>query len=147
MLNSGDDNYSCIDYFASQMNHHVASGSREVENQHHDEVCNETVIPGRSEHAKRQVFPMEQSRPWEACSSEQNMLQDRLPDLELALGAESKQKTRAIQQVMVDKQERKITEEYILDEAALEEEDDVSSTLSLSLSYPLAKEERTVSPA
>ncbi|XP_073034834.1 ASI1-immunoprecipitated protein 2-like [Primulina eburnea] len=124
-----------------KMNHHVASGSREVENQHHDEACNEIVIPGRSEHAKRQLLPMEQSSPWEARSSEQNVLQNRLPDLELALGAERKQKTRATQQVMVGEQERKMTEEYILDEAALKEEDDVSSALSLSLSYPLTKEE------
>ncbi|XP_073272372.1 ASI1-immunoprecipitated protein 2-like isoform X1 [Primulina huaijiensis] len=124
-----------------KMNHHVASGSREVENQHHDEACNEIVIPGRSEHSKRQLLPMEQSSPWEARSSEQNVLQDRLPDLELALGAERKQKTRATQQVMVGKQERKMTEEYILDETALKEEDDVSSALSLSLSYQLTKEE------
>ncbi|XP_075513192.1 ASI1-immunoprecipitated protein 2-like isoform X2 [Primulina tabacum] len=110
-----------------KMNLHVASGSHEVENQHH-EACNETVIPEHSENARRQFFPMEQSRPWEARSSEQNMLHDRLPDLELALGAA--EKTRAMQ-----------PEEYIIDEAALKEEDDVPSALSLSLSYRLAKEE------
>ncbi|XP_073143315.1 protein PARALOG OF AIPP2-like isoform X2 [Henckelia pumila] len=125
-----------------KMNLYVASGSHEVENQHHDEACNEIVIPGHSEYAKRQVLPMEQSRPWEARSSEQNVLRDRLPDLELALGAERKQNTRAIQQVMFDEQGRKMTtEEYVLDEAALKDEDDVSSALSLSLSYPLTKEE------
>ncbi|XP_073297843.1 protein PARALOG OF AIPP2-like isoform X2 [Primulina huaijiensis] len=113
-----------------KMNLHVASGSHEVENQHH-EACNETVIPEHSENAGRHFFPMEQSRPWEARSSEQNVLHDRLLDLELALGAaERKQKTRATQ-----------PEEYILDEAALKEEDDVPSALSLSLSYRLAKEE------
>lgn len=114
------------------MNLHVASGSHEVENQHHEDF-NETVIPNHSVNAGRHFFPMEQSR-----SSEQNVLHDRLPDLELALGAKRKQKTRAMQPVMVGKQERKMSQ-YILDVAALKEEDDVP--LSLSLSYRLATEE------
>lgn len=42
---------------------------------------------------------------------------------------------------MVDKQERKMSEEYILDEASLKEEDDGPSALSLSLSCRLATEE------
>ncbi|KAL3521770.1 hypothetical protein ACH5RR_019919 [Cinchona calisaya] len=82
--------------------------------------------------------------PWKMSPSEQDQLQDRAPNLELALGAESKPMTQGTPAFSVGKEDRKIVQDHCRNEAATKgDEDDVSASLSLSLSFPFPDVDQT----
>lgn len=75
----------------------------------------------------------------------EDKLRDRTPNLELALGADSKPMTQGTSMFLVGKEDRKIVQDNCLIEAATEgDEDDISASLSLSLSFPFQDKEQAV---
>ncbi|XP_011084637.1 uncharacterized protein LOC105166844 [Sesamum indicum] len=135
---------------------HVPSGSYALHNRH-QEVCVETLIPGFNEHAERRFFPIEQpvkgvqsadgSTPWKMHQLEPDRLNDRAPNLELALGADIKPLSLGTRSVLVSKVDQTVNEEHIREEARSKTEDDVSASLSLSLSFPFPEKEFSTKPA
>lgn len=140
----------------SQINH-VPSGPYALQNQH-GEACVETLIPKCYENAERRFFPVESqpvkgiplsdgSMPWKMHLLEEDRLNDRAPNLELALGAERKPLTLGIEPLLVSKVDQKVHKAHIPEEAGTKVEDDVSASLSLSLSFPFPEKELNTKPA
>ncbi|KAI3471318.1 hypothetical protein Pfo_027981 [Paulownia fortunei] len=136
---------------------HVPSGYYALQNRHH-EACVETLIPKCNENAERRFFPIESqpvkgihladgSTPWKMPLLEQDRLNDRVPNLELALGAERKPPTLGIRPLLVSEVDQKVNEDHILEEAGAKAEDDLSASLSLSLSFPFPEKELSTKPA
>lgn len=74
----------------------------------------------------------------------ENRFQDTSPNLELALGAETKTLLQGAPTFLVGKEDQKIIRNLCAPEAATRgEDDDVSAALSLSLSFPFPDEEPT----
>ncbi|CAI9785545.1 unnamed protein product [Fraxinus pennsylvanica] len=105
------------------------------------EGSNESVIP------ERYFFPVyprsvnglgfaNKSLPWKIHPEVEDGLHDKVPDLELALGAERKPLPQGIPPFLVGKVEKKVTEEQHLHKAVSKADDDASASLSLSLSFP-----------
>ncbi|KAL0403358.1 UNVERIFIED_CONTAM: hypothetical protein Sradi_1976600 [Sesamum radiatum] len=135
---------------------HVPSSSYALHNRHQEGRV-ETLIPGCNEHAERRFFPIEQpvkgiqsadgSTPWKMHLLEPDRLNDRAPNLELALGAEIKPLSLSTRSVLVSKVDQTVNEEHIREEARSKAEDDVSASLSLSLSFPFPEKELSAKPA
>ncbi|KAK6129394.1 hypothetical protein DH2020_036870 [Rehmannia glutinosa] len=130
---------------------HVPCGAYGLQNQHLVLECDES--------AERHFFPTESkpveginfavgSTPWKMHLLEQDRVHDRAPDLELALGAERKSLTLAIQPLVGSKVEQKVKEEHVLEEAGTraEDDDDVAASLSLSLSFPFPESTKQPAP-
>ncbi|KAK6118468.1 hypothetical protein DH2020_047735 [Rehmannia glutinosa] len=130
---------------------HVPCGAYALQNQH--------LVPECDESAERHFFPTESkpveginfsvgSTPWKMHLLEQDRAHDRAPDLELALGAERKSLTLAIQPLVGSKVEQKVKEEHVLEEAGTraEDDDDVAASLSLSLSFPFPESTKQPAP-
>ncbi|KAG8390517.1 hypothetical protein BUALT_Bualt01G0091600 [Buddleja alternifolia] len=98
-----------------------------------DEACIETV---NISNVEKRFFPLESQpiNPWKMHGLEH----ERVPNLELALGAERKSPTRPLF----------INEEHnsILDETGTKMVDDGSACLSLSLSFPFPEKEQSTKP-
>ncbi|KAL0452282.1 UNVERIFIED_CONTAM: hypothetical protein Slati_1206300 [Sesamum latifolium] len=135
---------------------HVPSSSYALHNRHQEGRV-ETLIPGFNEHAERRFFPIEQpvkgiqsadgSTPWKMHLLEPDRLNDRAPNLELALGAEIKPLSLSTRSVLVSKVDQTVNEEHIREEARSKAEDDVSASLSLSLSFPFPENDLNAKPA
>ncbi|CAA3027488.1 uncharacterized protein LOC111399148 isoform X3 [Olea europaea subsp. europaea] len=99
------------------------------------EGSNESVIPERylfpvDPHSMNGLGLVNKSMPWKIHPED-----DKVPDLELALGAERKPLPQGIPPFLVGKVEKKIKEEHHLLKAASKADDDASASLSLSLSF------------
>lgn len=147
-----DKNSSSADGFVSQTNH-MPSGSYAVQNRHQEPYV-ETLISGCIENPERHFFPVESQPlahglPWKMHMVEQDRLNDRVPNLELALGgAETKPPTpMGIRPFLVSEADQKLNEHHILEGAGKKMEDDVSATLSLSLAFPFPEKELSTRPA
>ncbi|KAH6771025.1 hypothetical protein C2S52_015828, partial [Perilla frutescens var. hirtella] len=132
---------------------HVPTVTYAVQNQHGEAGVGTNTIPKYYEHAERYFFPVQTqpvtglplplpdgSMPWKTHLLDEDRLNDRAPNLELALGAEIKPLSLGIEPLFVSKVEHKVHEEHILEEAGKKAEDDVSASLSLSLSFPFPEE-------
>ncbi|KAL2518516.1 RING/FYVE/PHD zinc finger superfamily protein [Abeliophyllum distichum] len=105
------------------------------------EGSNENVIPERyffpvDPHRVNGIGFVNKSIPWKMHTEVEDELHDKVPDLELALGAERKPLPQSIPPFLVGKVEKKIPEEHHLNKAASRADDDASASLSLSLSFP-----------
>ncbi|CAA2963339.1 uncharacterized protein LOC111399148 isoform X1 [Olea europaea subsp. europaea] len=131
-----DQTSSCVDGFASLINC-VGSGFSIQENGSADK----SVIPERyffpvdPHHVNGMSF-VSKSMPWKMHLDVEDRLQDKVPDLELALGAERKALPQGIPPFLLGKVEKKIMEEHHFDKGASTADDDASASLSLSLSFP-----------
>ncbi|XP_027159396.1 uncharacterized protein LOC113760860 isoform X2 [Coffea eugenioides] len=82
---------------------------------------------------------------WKMSRSEEDRLQDRAPNLELALGAESKPMTQGTPMFLVGKGGKKINQDHCSSVAAAKgDEEDISASLSLSLSFPFPDKEQNM---
>ncbi|OMP03376.1 Zinc finger, PHD-type, partial [Corchorus capsularis] len=136
--------------------HNMGSCSS-IEEKRCDIGCEEKVIPEDLGSSERFFFPVgshhsrefrlgDNSRPWkELLVKEEDKVEDVSPNLELALGAETRPPNPPNKGILpflagtVDNQDRP------LDKASgKEEEDDVSASLSLSLSFPFPEKEHSV---
>lgn len=111
------------------------------------------TIPKFYEHAERYFFPVQSqpvkglplpngSMPWKTHLLDEDRLNDRAPNLELALGAERTPLTLGMEPPqLISKVEQKVQENHILEEARKKAEDDLSASLSLSLSFPFPEKE------
>ncbi|OMO96675.1 hypothetical protein COLO4_15143 [Corchorus olitorius] len=159
---SGIYQYSCpidrgpfSDSLASDR-HNMGSCSS-IEEKRCEIACEEKVIPEDLGSSERFFFPVgshqsrefrlgDSSRPWkELLVKEEDKVEDVSPNLELALGAETRPLNPTNKGILpflagtVDNQDRP------LDKASgKEEEDDVSASLSLSLSFPFPEKEHSV---
>lgn len=98
-----------------------------------------SLIP---ENPERRFFPVElqPSMPWKTHLSTED---DKAPNLELALGAETPPLSLGIEPLLISKVDQKVNEERIVEEEAggSKAEDDVSASLSLSLSFPFPEKD------
>ncbi|KAG8647945.1 uncharacterized protein LOC110622611 isoform X4 [Manihot esculenta] len=145
--------------FASQI---CDSGSRSsIEEKCCEQAVDEKVILEDMGTTERYFFPLDSRRvkdsrlggnsnsmPWKECSSNDEIqLHDGVPNLELALGAESKPPNKGILPFFVGMLEKNNTQNKTPDNVTdKEEEDGVSASLSLSLSFPFPEKEQTVKP-
>ncbi|KAL8534784.1 hypothetical protein ACS0TY_010715 [Phlomoides rotata] len=105
-----------------------------------------------SENPERRFFPVElpppatESMPWKTHLLAED---DKAPNLELALGAETPPLTLGIEPLLINKVDQKVNEERILEEEAggSKAEDDVSASLSLSLAFPFPEKDLNSKPA
>ncbi|KAA8533446.1 hypothetical protein F0562_031120 [Nyssa sinensis] len=157
--NSRDASFS-RDGFASRV-HDVVGSSSPIKEERCGEACNMTVIPENSGNAERYFFPVdpqaakrfsldENSMSWEAFSpkdEDQHHDVDVAPNLELALGAESKPSKQGILPFLVRRVDKKNDQDQPPEKLATKgEEEDASASLSLSLSFPFPDREQTVNP-
>ncbi|XP_048236196.1 uncharacterized protein LOC8272795 isoform X3 [Ricinus communis] len=160
------EQYSCIsmrdgtsltDGFASQIRDLGSSSS--AEGKSCERPADEKVIHEDLGTAERYFFPVESRRvkdirmgansvPWkEYSSNDENQFRDVVPNLELALGAETKPPNKGIVPFFVGMVEKNNTQNKTSDKVTdKEEEDGVSASLSLSLSFPFPDKEQTVKP-
>ncbi|KAG2701227.1 hypothetical protein I3760_06G034700 [Carya illinoinensis] len=123
-----------------------------------DEACDEKVILEDFGSHERYFFPVdshrasdfrsrENSMPWEKLPpDDDDKLHDGVPNLELALGAETKPASKGMLPFFVGEVGRKNNQDKAPDKAKEQDEDGVSASLSLSLSFPFQDKELTVKP-
>ncbi|XP_050253362.1 uncharacterized protein LOC126699527 isoform X3 [Quercus robur] len=144
------------DNFASQV---VDPGScSSVEEKTCDEACDEKVIPEDTGNSERYFFPLGSHRakdfgigdntmPWKKHPlDEDNKIHDVFPNLELALGAETKPTNKGMLPFLGGTVGKKNNQEKALDKVIEVEDDGDSTSLSLSLSFPFPDKEQTVKP-
>ena len=144
------------DNFASQV---VDPGScSSVEEKTCDEACDEKVIPEDTGNSERYFFPLGSHRakdfgigdntmPWKKHPlDEDNKIHDVVPNLELALGADTKPANKGMLPFLGGTVGRKNNQEKALDKVIEVEDDGDSASLSLSLSFPFPDKEQTVKP-
>ncbi|KAF5442581.1 hypothetical protein F2P56_035223 [Juglans regia] len=124
----------------------------------YDEPCDEKVILEDLGNHERYFFPVdshqardfrsrENSMPWEKLSpDDDDKLHDGVPNLELALGAETKPASKGMLPFFVGEVGSKNNQDKPPNKAKEQDEDDVSASLSLSLSFPFQDKELTVKP-
>ncbi|XP_038695232.1 uncharacterized protein LOC119992556 isoform X1 [Tripterygium wilfordii] len=150
--------YECSrtnDVFASQM--HDAYSGCSIEDKRSEDSCDEKVILEDLGSAERYFFPVvtphvkgfqleDKPLPWKRPSSEdQNRSHDRVPDLELALGADRKPPNKGLLPFFVGMGDRNNTQNRPFDKMTdTGEEDDPAASLSLSLSFPFKDNEHAV---
>ncbi|XWS42848.1 hypothetical protein CRYUN_Cryun16bG0049800 [Craigia yunnanensis] len=159
---SGIYQYSCArdqgpfnDSLASDR-HDLGSGSS-VEEKRCDIACEEKVIPEDMGSSERFFFPVDSCRagkfrlgdypkPWKELSlKDEDLVHDASPNLELALGAETRLPNKGILPFFVGKVDKNDNQERPQDKVTgKQEEDAVSASLSLSLSFPFPEKERSV---
>ncbi|XP_021899625.1 uncharacterized protein LOC110815951 isoform X1 [Carica papaya] len=127
--------------------------------QRYKKACDERDIPTDFGGAERYFFPVcsqhvkgfqlgNTSMPLKELSSEdEDQINDAVPSLELALGAERKLPNKGILPFFVGMAEQPTNEGKPPDKVKIkEEEEEVSASLSLSLSFPFPDTERTMKP-
>ncbi|KAB2006550.1 hypothetical protein ES319_D11G353500v1 [Gossypium barbadense] len=134
--------------------HYPGSGSL-VEEKRCDIACEEKIIPEDMGSSERFFFPVESrgpgefrlgdnSKPWKELSlKDEDQVHDTSPNLELALGAETRPPNKGILPFFVGAMEKNDNRNT---PTKKQEEDDVSASLSLSLSFPFPEMERNVKP-
>ncbi|XP_052480048.1 uncharacterized protein LOC105761526 [Gossypium raimondii] len=138
--------------------HYPGSGSL-VEEKRCDIACEEKIIPEDMGSSERFFFPVESrgpgefrlgdnSKPWKELSlKDEDQVHDTSPNLELALGAETRPSNKGILPFFVGAMEKNDNRNTPQDKVTKkQEEDDVSASLSLSLSFPFPEMERNVKP-
>ncbi|PON49500.1 Zinc finger, FYVE/PHD-type [Trema orientale] len=117
------------------------------------EACDEKVITEDLGTTERRFFPVDprqgnSSVPWKSLAAgvDDNRTHDGFPNLELALGAETKPQNKGIMPLFVGLVDKKNNPDKPPDKAVDVKEDDVSSSLSLSLSFPFPDKEQPVKP-
>nr|XP_023874432.1 uncharacterized protein LOC111986766 isoform X4 [Quercus suber] len=144
------------DNFASQV---VDPGScSTVEEKTCDEACDEKVIPEDTGNSERYFFPLGSHRakdfgivdntmPWKKYPlDEDNKIHDVVPNLELALGAETKPANKGMLPFLGGTVGKKNNQEKAPDKVIEVDDDGDSASLSLSLSFPFPDKEQTVKP-
>lgn len=154
LYGANDQTSSIIEGSVSDI-HGVASGSPIQANGHGEAYVGSDVreIKGNAE---RYFFPVDPGSgkdvglvgkfiPWKMSPLEEDQLQDRAPNLELALGAETKALTQGTIPFLVGKGDKMNVQDHCSHVAAAKgDEDEVSASLSLSLSFPFPDKEQTV---
>ncbi|XP_050225698.1 uncharacterized protein LOC126675142 isoform X2 [Mercurialis annua] len=152
------DRTSLSDGFTSQICDLGSSSSVERRGRSCEEPADEKVIHEDLGSAERYFFPVESRRvkdirmggnsmPWKDYSlNDENQFHDLVPNLELALGAETKHQNKGIMPFLVGIVERNNPQDKIPENVTEKEEEDVSGSLSLSLSFPFPDSEQTVKP-
>ncbi|MFQ6635645.1 hypothetical protein Gotur_010677 [Gossypium turneri] len=138
--------------------HYPGSGSL-VEEKRCDIACEEKIIPEDMGSSERFFFPVESrgpgefrlgdnSKPWKELSlKDEDQVHDTSPNLELALGAETRSPNKGTLPFFVGAMEKNDNRSTPQDKLTKkQEEDDVSASLSLSLSFPFPEMERNVKP-
>ncbi|XP_022718629.1 uncharacterized protein LOC111276921 isoform X2 [Durio zibethinus] len=136
--------------------HDLGFGSS-VEDKRCDIACEEKVIPEDMGSSERFFFPMDShrarelqlgnnSKPWKELSvKDEDQVHYASPNLELALGAETRSPNKGILPFFVGKVDKNDNQDTPMDKVTgKEEEDDESASLSLSLSFPFPEKERNV---
>ena len=149
------DEISLSGSFASQTCDLGSSSS--VEERSYDKASAEKVILEDLGTSERYFFPVDShhvkdcrlpaiSMPWNS-SNDEDRVRDGIPNLELALGAETKSPNKGILPFF-GMAERNHIQNKPPDKVMNKEEDDdgVSASLSLSLSFPFPDKEQTVKP-
>lgn len=119
------------------------------------ESCDEKVIPEDFGTTERFFFPVDSRhvkvgdsfasrRSFSAGNEERS--HDGFPNLELALGAETKPQNKGILPFFVGVVDKKNNQDKPPDKLIDDKEDDVSASLSLSLSFPFPDKEQPVKP-
>ncbi|KAL5767551.1 hypothetical protein ACOSQ2_014334 [Xanthoceras sorbifolium] len=140
---SSRDGDSFSDGFSSQIDDLGPCSS--VEEKRCVEFCDEKVIPEDLGATERYFFPVGSQHvkdirlgtngmPWKEVS-----MDDGVPNLELALGAETKPQNKGMLPLFVGTVDKNNEQDKPPDK----EEDDVSASLSLSLSFPFPDKEQT----
>uniref|UniRef100_A0A5B7AG95 PHD-type domain-containing protein n=1 Tax=Davidia involucrata TaxID=16924 RepID=A0A5B7AG95_DAVIN len=123
-----------------------------------DEACDKAVILENSGNAERYFFPVDphsakcfnlgdDSMSWKVFSpKDEDWLHDVAPNLELALGAETKLSKQGILPFLVREVDKKNDEDQPPEKLATKGEEDISASLSLSLSFPFPDKEQTEKP-
>ncbi|KAF5450617.1 hypothetical protein F2P56_030950 [Juglans regia] len=118
-----------------------------------DEVCDEKVILEDLGTHEKYLFPVDSHRVKDFGLGENSVPgekhtwdDDEVPNLELALGAETKPATKGMLPFFVGAVGKKNNQNMPPDAATREEDDGVSASLSLSLSFPFPDKEQTVKP-
>ncbi|XP_020534377.1 uncharacterized protein LOC105632478 isoform X2 [Jatropha curcas] len=131
-----------------------------IEEKSCDKAPDEKVILEDVGTTERYFFPVDSHRvkdfqlggnsmPWkEYSSNDEDQIHEEVPNLELALGAETKPPNKGILPFFVGMVEKNNTQNKTPDKKVTdkEEEDGVSASLSLSLSFPFPDKEQTVKP-
>lgn len=151
----GRDQGSFSDSLASDR-HDLGSGSS-IEEKRCDVVCVEKVIPEDMGSSERFFFPMDShragefrlrdnSKPWKELSiRHEDRVHDASPNLELALGAETRPTNKGILPFFVEAVDKNDNQDRAQDKVkGKQEEDAVSASLSLSLSFPFPEKELNV---
>lgn len=119
------------------------------------EACDEKVIPEDLGTTERFFFPVDSrhvkgdnyASRRSLSTGNEDRLHDGFPNLELALGAETKPQSRGILPFFVGLVDKKNNQdkapEKVMDD---DKEDDISASLSLSLSFPFPDKEQPVKP-
>ncbi|GAV86202.1 hypothetical protein CFOL_v3_29635 [Cephalotus follicularis] len=119
-----------------------------------EKTCDEKVIPEDLGTTERYFFPVAsynvndfqvggKSLPWKKNLSEnRDQFQEGIPNLELALGAETKSPKKGILPFTVGVLDRNSSQDRPPDK----KDEDVSASLSLSLSFPFTDKEQTLNP-
>ncbi|KAK9994121.1 hypothetical protein SO802_023824 [Lithocarpus litseifolius] len=144
------------DNFASQVVDPSSCSS--VEEKTCDEACDEKVIPEDTGNSERYFFPLGSHRAkdfgigdntmlWKKHPlDEDNKIHDVVPNLELALGAETKPANKGMLPFLGGTVGKKNNQEKAPDKVIEVEDDGDSASLSLSLSFPFPDKEQTVKP-
>ncbi|XP_041013050.1 uncharacterized protein LOC121256342 isoform X5 [Juglans microcarpa x Juglans regia] len=118
-----------------------------------DEVCDEKVILEDLGTHEKYLFPVDSHRVKDFGLGENSVPRekhtwddDEVPNLELALGAETKPATKGMLPFFVGAVGKKNNQNMPLDAVTREDDDGVSASLSLSLSFPFPDKEQTVKP-
>ena len=136
--------------------HDLGSGSS-VEEKRCDIACEEKVIPEDMGSSERFFFQVDSCRagkfrlgdnpkPWKELSlKDEDRVHDAFPNLELALGAETRLPNKGILPLFVGTVDKNDNQDRPQDKVTgKQEEDAVSASLSLSLSFPFPEKERNV---
>ncbi|XVF30541.1 hypothetical protein REPUB_Repub16aG0066900 [Reevesia pubescens] len=133
----------------------LGSGSS-VEEKRCDLACEEKVIPEDMGSSERFFFPVDShrarelrfgnsSKPWkELYVKDEDRVHDACPNLELALGAETRSPNKGILPFFIETVDKNDNQDRSLDKVTGKQEDDVSASLSLSLSFPFPEKEQNV---
>ncbi|KAJ9185636.1 hypothetical protein P3X46_005242 [Hevea brasiliensis] len=152
---SSREGNSLSEGFASQICDLGSSSS--IEEKSCEKAVDEKVILEDMGTTERYFFPVDSHRvkdfrlggnsmPWkEYSSNDEDQFRDGVPNLELALGAETKPQNKGILPFFVGMVGKNNTQNKTPDNVK-EEEDGISASLSLSLSFPFPEKEQTVKP-
>lgn len=118
-----------------------------------DEACDEKVIVEDLATHEKYLFPVDSHRVKDfgfrenSVSGEKHTQDDDgVPNLELALGAETKPATKGMLPFFVGAVGKKNNQDMPPDVVTREDDDGVSASLSLSLSFPFPEKEQAVKP-
>ncbi|XP_039059218.1 uncharacterized protein LOC120202932 isoform X4 [Hibiscus syriacus] len=121
--------------------HNPGSGSS-VEEKRCNNACEEKIIPEDLGNSEGLFFPVD------SCRAGEYRVHDVSPNLELALGAETRQPNKGILPFFVGAIDKSDNQNKLHNKVTRKQEEDVSAplSLSLSLSFPFPENERDVKP-